>query len=424
MPALNNRIVIEVARGIKAFLNVNAGFTRGAPPWVQEREELQKARSAIAQQDQQIQNLQGWLAKKDQNISRVRERLAAREHEVAELESSVAEKEAETGRPPIFFVVGRPRSGTNWLMRTLNAHPEVRCQGEGRFFGREWRQDQLKDMQTSEHIRYKTQPASLYNAIAESEYLRLWVERSVWTRSEDAEQHLNELTREAIYHFLSKSLAGTGKKTVGDKTPLNGRHVLGEIGKLCPEAKAVHIIRDGRDVSISQLHHKWNRATDEGGLHDLTDEELDKRDRYREDPQDFLKGGQSIFSERQLREHASGWAAKIGTARDEGPSELEENYTEVHYERLLESPVEEFGRVFSFLGATEDEKTVARCVNATSFEKRSGGRERGEEDTRSGARKGIAGDWKNVFTERDKEIFKEEAGELLLELGYEDSNDW
>jgi hypothetical protein len=29
-----------------------------------------------------------------------------------------------------------------------------------------------------------------------------------------------------------------------------------------------------------------------------------------------------------------------------------------------------------------------------------------------------------VFTKRDKEIFKEEAGELLVELGYEQDHNW
>jgi hypothetical protein len=96
----------------------------------------------------------------------------------------------------------------------------------------------------------------------------------------------------------------------------------------------------------------------------------------------------------------------------------------VRYEDLLREPEKEFGRLYEFLGAGADEQTVARCVETTSFEKRSGGRERGEEDTRSGVRKGVAGDWENVFTERDKEVFKREAGDLLIELGYEEHGSW
>jgi hypothetical protein len=36
----------------------------------------------------------------------------------------------------------------------------------------------------------------------------------------------------------------------------------------------------------------------------------------------------------------------------------------------------------------------------------------------------VAGDWKNAFTERDKAIFKETAGELLVELGYAKDMSW
>jgi hypothetical protein len=39
-------------------------------------------------------------------------------------------------------------------------------------------------------------------------------------------------------------------------------------------------------------------------------------------------------------------------------------------------------------------------------------------------RKGIAGDWRNVFTEEDKRIFKREAGWLLVDLGYEKDVNW
>ena len=39
-------------------------------------------------------------------------------------------------------------------------------------------------------------------------------------------------------------------------------------------------------------------------------------------------------------------------------------------------------------------------------------------------RKGIAGDWKNILTERDRAIFKEEAGDFLIEFGYEEYGDW
>jgi hypothetical protein len=96
----------------------------------------------------------------------------------------------------------------------------------------------------------------------------------------------------------------------------------------------------------------------------------------------------------------------------------------VRYEDLLESPEQELERIFHFLGVETNKKVLRQSVRAESFEKRSGGRKRGEEDSTSARRKGVAGDWKNAFTERDKAIFKETAGELLVELGYAKDMSW
>ena len=63
-------------------------------------------------------------------------------------------------------------------------------------------------------------------------------------------------------------------------------------------------------------------------------------------------------------------------------------------------------------------------MRSASFERLSNGKTPGEEDSSSFFRKGIAGDWKNVFTDRDKLVFKEEAGGLLVMLGYEGDEHW
>ena len=120
---------------------------------------------------------------------------------------------------PVFFVVGLAKSGTTWLMKTLDAHPEVLCKGEGRFFGEEYRREVLAQTQT------KQQPSSLYNALLGSEYLRLWIERSVWSRDGDPDEHIRDLVRLATDYFLTQELSKSGKKVVGDKTPLLGPEV-------------------------------------------------------------------------------------------------------------------------------------------------------------------------------------------------------
>jgi hypothetical protein len=319
---------------------------------------------------------------------------------------------------PVFFVTGVGKSGTSWLMRTLDGHPEILCKGEGRFFAADWRRANFDPEGT------QALASSLYYALLHSEYLRMWVERSVWGREDDAARHLDNLTRLAIEHFLVGRLGETNKKVVGDKSPLLGEDFIQEVSRIYPEAKVIHIIRDGRDQAVSMLHHVWNRSTDQGGVQTLKPGEFERREIYRKDPKKLFQTGEGMFTEERLRGAAKSWNARVGKTAKDGPALLGPNYTEVRYEDLLERPNEEVGRLARFLGADTSEKAVQQAVGSASFEKLSKGRERGQEDTASFYRKGVAGDWNNHFTERDRQIYKEEAGELLIRLGYERDLDW
>jgi hypothetical protein len=319
---------------------------------------------------------------------------------------------------PVFFVTGLGKSGTSWLMRTLDGHPEILCKGEGRFFAADWRRANFDPAGT------QALASSLYYALLDSEYLRLWVERSVWAREGDTATHLDNLTRLATEHFLLGQLRKTNKKIVGDKSPLLNTDFIEEVARVYPEARVIHIIRDGRDQAVSMLHHVWNRSTDRGGVQTLMPGEFERREIYRQDPKKLLQMGEGMFTEERLRGAARSWNARVGKTAQDGPALLGPNYTEVRYEDLLERPDEEVGRLAGFLGADTSEKAVHRAVGSASFEKLSRGRERGQEDTSSFYRKGIAGDWKNYFTARDRQIYKEEAGELLIRLGYESDLDW
>jgi hypothetical protein len=253
--------------------------------------------------------------------------------------------------------------------------------------------------------------------------LRYWVEKSVWSKRGNTDEHLANLTRLAIEYFLTQQLLKTGKRLVGDKTVLLGPGIMKEVGAICPEAKVIHIIRDGRDAAVSAMHHRWNQAEDRGGTSLTTPEELAKREAYRKDSQKLLKTGEGIFPEGRLGGIAAKWNTRVGRAVKDGPALLGANYEEVKYEDLLKRPEEELGRLLEFLGADASEQAVRRCVSAASFERLAGGRERGQEAA-SFFRKGIAGDWKNAFTEQDKRDFKVAAGDLLVELGYEEDDNW
>ena len=352
------------------------------------------------------------------------QQIASQNREIVALRRELAQARGTSGfvgsseeSTPIFFIVGYQKSGTTWLMKLLNSHPEILCQGEGRPFGRDWRQEHLK----KRRISYP--PTSLYNAILSSEDLRYWVQRSVWSRHDDTDKHLANLTGLAIEYFLTRQLLKTGKSLVGDKTVLFSSDILEEISAICPRAKVIHIIRDGRDVAVSQTHHGWNQAEDRGGTSKLTPERVAKREAYRKDPQALLKTGGGIFPEGELKNSAAKWRTRVSKTAQDGQSLLGIDYSEVKYEDLLEKPEEEIERLLEFLGANAREESVSQCVGAASFEKLTGGRERGQEAA-SFFRKGIAGDWKNVFTEQNKQDFKAAAGDLLIELGYEEDNNW
>ena len=67
---------------------------------------------------------------------------------------------------------------------------------------------------------------------------------------------------------------------------------------------------------------------------------------------------------------------------------------------------------------------LARILKRHSFVRNTNGRKPGQENVQHHYRKGIAGDWRNYFTPRVTEAFKERYGDLLIQLGYESSHDW
>jgi hypothetical protein len=383
MPVSGSRRVAGLVRGLRAALSPGA---------------FRKSRETAAE----LAEARRQLARKNREMNRMR-------RELARLRGSTFPDTA--GKPPVFFVVGYQKSGTTWLMKMLDAHPEIMCHGEGRFFGREWVHEKLKEMPV------KQQPSSLYYAVEHAEDLRYWVERSPWSRQEDPEEHLANLTRGTIDYFLARRLAGSGKRLVGDKSPLLTPRDLEDIVRIYPEAKVIHIIRDGRDVAVSGMHHIWNFGKGE------TDPKIrEKRDAYRSGGVP-PKEGQGIFTGKILTKLAREWNERVGGAVRAGAA-LGPHYTEVHYEELLERPEEAMERLVGFLGADTAPQAVRRCVEAASFEQLSGGRRRGEEEATSFFRKGVAGDWRNVFTAENRRTFKKHAGELLVRLGYERDEDW
>lgn len=452
MPILKIKdLGLGLVRDARTFLRAGVAAVRRPTGAAEHQRDLQANVEAQASQIAHLRERQ----------RRLRERLDLKNEQVAKLQKRLGSgtdfsPEARGGggsppsaKAPMFFMVGRGRSGTTWLMRLLDAHPEIACKGEGYFFDRNFKYDEFKEL----HPRLK--PSSLYNALAGSEYLKLWIERSVWTAGIrlSPDEHVDNLTRLAVEYFMNLKLSvlrgrSPGKRIVGDKTPFisgnvlyemnvpradgpdsetdeppyKGAGTLEEISRICPDAKVIHVVRDGRDVAVSLMHFMWSRSKDEGWFYELEPEEIRKRRAFREDPASLSHEG--IFTRKRLVAFARSWSSEVAEAVERGPELLGERYYEVRYEDLLAEPEVEVERLLRFLDADTSPETVQDCIEATGFEKTSS-RRQGQEDSSSVShRKGISGDWKNVFTEEDKRNFRKHAGDLLVRLGYETNGDW
>ncbi len=318
---------------------------------------------------------------------------------------------AQRSKDPIFFVVGHAKSGTSWLMNLLDAHPAILCRGEGRFLG-------------TRHSIGAAKARSLEHALIESEGLRDWASRSAWTRRHEYEPTARAWTAVLARAIMGDALAASEAKIVGDKSPLNGPGIVAGIGELLPEARIIHIIRDGRDVAVSAVHHRWNTLGADAAVAPGNQAELEIRDAYRSDPAAFIGGGLTIFGPDGPEHLAEGWAELTGAALSEGRHLDPTRYTEVRYEDLLASGVEELVRLCRFLGAETSVEQAERCVEANSFQRITGGRPAGVEDSAAFLRSGLAGDWQRVFTANDRELFKRAGGSTLVALGYERDADW
>lgn len=97
----------------------------------------------------------------------------------------------------------------------------------------------------------------------------------------------------------------------------------------------------------------------------------------------------------------------------------------VRYEDLLEHDQEILEECLIEEGGLGISRAVLqKAVRKCRFESMTGGRVRGHEARGAHERKGIAGDWRNYFTDRVTIAFKERFGDILVATGYEKDLYW
>lgn len=297
----------------------------------------------------------------------------------------------------VAFVVSSPRSGSTWLLTALNAHPEIFCT-ENRLFGNfaeMWpNNDGSRSLRiTLDHYALVLSGHFSHQALG-------------MTREQSAEA-LTKTLADALINYAS---AASGKPLVVDKiTPYLGTadRVLMSVEKFFPSAPAIQLLRDGRDVAVSGVFDWLLRST--------TGEQ--RRAYFVEKRPGAVMD--RFFDDEDLHTWIRYWTEPIRAFAAHRP----DAYT-LRYETMQQDQAAVLREVFSHLGVDSSAEFAARCIEASSFERMSGGRARGEADPAAKARKGVAGDWRNYFTRRDGELFHSLAGGLLLDLGYETDARW
>ena len=164
-------------------------------------------------------------------------------------------------------------------MRLARLHPEVHCNYQAHFFTRK----------------------PLLKSLVDSAEIEEWLTRKSnrWNHGRD----LSPLVLRASADFImERDAAREGKSIVGDKSPSSVIHgqVLRDMHSLYPDAKIINIVRDGRDVLISERFRnfveesKFLTAEDERVIEDL-----------RKNQTQFKNGSHSIFTETFIRNIAS-----------------------------------------------------------------------------------------------------------------------
>jgi len=289
-----------------------------------------------------------------------------------------------------FFVCGHSRSGTTWLEKVLDLHPRLNCTGEfhlevvrhgfDQFVRRRW------------HLAHAEPMRSI------------------------AEECFAETVRRCLMSVAERK---HGADWIGDRTPRPLR-------PLVPGAPHILMVRDGRDVAVSYMIHQMRT----NGL-DVRKEpfrtmlERDVR-ALRDDPDHFESHPERLVRHPGWVRHvARKWARRTGRDLDAverfEKGELDGTATMVRYESLRSDPETERTRLYEFLGVDPGEAAPLSSESGTNP-----GLAR--HDPGGKARKGVVGDWRTFAVGRHgrrfKRIFKEEAGEMLVRLGYERDRDW
>jgi len=200
----------------------------------------------------------------------------------------------------------------------------------------------------------------------------------------------------AVRAFFEAYAARIGKPRWGDKTPA---YMLAQvrIGRALPEARFIHLIRDGRDVALSQTERALN-----------------------EQP--------------PRNEQAARWVRRIEKAREQAGKLGGERYMEARYEDLVRDPEPILRRICGFIELDFDPAMLtyyegaAQRLEEMVGELASDGRQAAQPEgyrianhapTTKPPDPSKLDKWRREMSEDDRALYEGEAATMLKELGYE-----
>ena len=255
------------------------------------------------------------------------------------------------------IIGGCPRSGTTLTQVILNAHPNIACGPESSLLmGRVQKVELLKNYELS-----AAELAQLYRSAAD---------------------HAN-----LIELFFTRYAVRQGKRRWAEKTPANVRH-LAYIFRCFPNAKFVHVVRDGRDVICSLRRHPKYRLV-AGQLMPTK-----------------IQRPLQVCVRRWLRDTAAGLAWRGHP-----------NYLELRYEDLVKNTEPTLRRLCEFIeepwdsGLTEYYRQQGQLKNLHHLS--------GRANVRQQISIKAVERWRDELTEAELRMFNRLAAHQMAEFGYQ-----
>jgi hypothetical protein len=257
-------------------------------------------------------------------------------------------------RPP-FFVVGTGRSGTTMLRNLLRLHPRVHLPRETHWIPILFNSFGLRRVPVDELIGLVQQ---VYMAKGRSALERILAEEKIddGAFSDRLRATLPADGLASIAEFMNgfRRIIGEhrGRDLIGDKTPDYGL-CMGTLQAIWPEARFLHIGRDGRDVAMSMSKVLSFRLLAAWGINHWWAIALQRQYEIKLDEAD---------AEIPLERFFELWHSRIMRIRDERNRLRPGTYLEVSYEDLLSRSRETLNRIAEFLEFPEAESWIDASI--------------------------------------------------------------